>query len=135
MPCSWYREVRTQLEGSGLFTEVEIVGAKVRGWITKELYLDVYYDPTSRSYSYALIDQGLRYPGDRRLFGWDDYPHESVEEIKRLKSYPHHFQRREGARWIFEESPMRGDVCKEIGLVLEKIGTYLRASRELREQS
>jgi len=126
MPLSWYREVRVKLEDSGIFTKVEVIGAKVRGWITEELYLDIYYDPTSGSYSYALIDRALGYVGDKRLFGWDDYPHENVEKIKRLKSYPHHFQRREEGRWVFEESPMRGDVRTEIELVIEKIKSYLK---------
>ncbi|MFQ6090308.1 MAG: DUF6516 family protein [Candidatus Bipolaricaulia bacterium] len=122
---SWYRAVRSKLEDAGIFTEVEVIGAKVRGWISEEVYLDIYYDPTSGSYSYALIDRTLSYPGDKRLFGWDDYPHENVEEIKRLKSYPDHFQRREGSRWVFEESPMRGDVRMEIGLVVERVKSYL----------
>jgi len=123
---SWYRVVRTKLENAEIFAEVEVIGAKVRGWIKEELYLDIYHDPTSGSYSYALIDRTLSYPGDKRLFGWDDYPHEGVEEIKRLKSYPHHFQRREGERWVFEESPMRGDVKMEVELVIDKVKRFLK---------
>ena len=30
--------------------------------------------------------------GDKRIFGWDDYPHGGVEEMKKLKSYPHCLQ-------------------------------------------
>lgn len=130
MSPSWYRKVQTKLVNSGIFAKTEVIGAKARGWITEELYLDIYYDPTSGSYSYALIDRTLDCPGDKRLFGWDDYPHENVEEIKRLGSYPHHFQRREGDRWIFEESPMRGNVGKEIEIVIEKIRDHLRERTE-----
>lgn len=126
---SWYREVRAKLEASGIFTKVEVIGAKIRGWITGELYLDIYYDPSSGSYSYALIDRALESPGDKRLFGWDDYPHEGVAELRQLRSYPHHFQRRGEGGWVFEESPMRGDVRLEIELVIQRVRSYLGHER------
>jgi hypothetical protein len=125
----WYVTVKAKLERSRLFQRVEIIGAKVRAQITADLFLDIYYDPTSRGYSYALIDMSLSEPGDKRLFGWDDYPHEHVPEIRRLASYPHHFQRRQGSTWVFEESPMRGDVEREISLVIQYIRAYLRKQR------
>jgi hypothetical protein len=55
------------------------------------------------------------------------YPHEGVEAIRQLPGYPHHFQRRasDGA-WIFEESSMRGDVEREIGLVLDFLKSNLK---------
>ncbi|MCS6937439.1 MAG: DUF6516 family protein [Candidatus Bipolaricaulota bacterium] len=120
----WYVTVKAKLERSRLFRHVEIIGAKVRASISADLFLDIYYDPISRSYSYALVDTSL--PGDKRLFGWDDYPHEHVPEIRRLTSYPHHFQHRQGSRWIFEESPMRGDVEREISLVIRHLRAYLK---------
>ena len=83
----WYRAVTQKLIASGLFTECTVIGAKIRALITETLFLDIYYDPRTRSYSYGLIDLELPYEGDKRIFGWDDYPHEGVEELKKLKSY------------------------------------------------
>jgi hypothetical protein len=87
--------------------------------------VDIYYDPTTSSYSYALIDQTLPNSGDKRGFGWDDYPHENIPEIKRMESYPHHFQKRSKGRWIFEESSMRGDVEREMDFVIKAVKDYL----------
>ena len=125
LSSSWYQQVRTRLESSGIFVRIEVIGAKVRAFIREELYVDIYYDPTTSSYSYALIDQTLPDPGDKRVFGWDDYPHESVPEIKRMKSYPHHFQKRSQGRWIFEESSMRGDVKREMYFVIKAVKDHL----------
>ncbi len=123
----WHRVVLQRLETSGLFSEVGLVGAKVRAVVDRARFLDIHYDPTTKSYSYAFIDLGLPYPGDKRLFGWDDYPHEGAVEIKQLKSYPHHFQRRaEGGSWIFEASPMRGDIEHEMDIVIAVVRAYLR---------
>lgn len=87
----WYKDVIDKLLTSGLFSEVSLIGAKVRASIDETLFLDVHHDPTTQSYSYALIDLQLPSPGDKRLLGWDDYPHEGVAELEDLKSYPHHF--------------------------------------------
>ena len=70
----------------------------------------------------------LPQPGDKRLLGWDDYPHEGVTEIARLESYPHHFHRRaEDGSWIFEASPMRGDIEGEIAAVIAAVKEHLQA--------
>lgn len=123
----WHKVVLRRLEASGLFSEVGLVGAKVRAVVDRARFLDIHYDPTTNSYSYAFIDLGLPYPGDKRLFGWDDYPHEGVVEIEKLKSYPHHFQRRaEDGSWIFEASPMRGDIEHEIDTVIAVVRTHLQ---------
>lgn len=97
----------------------------MRAFIREELYVNIYYDPTTSSYSYALIDQTLPNPGDKRVFGWDDYPHENVPEIKQMESYPHHFQKRSQEKWIFEESSMRGDIEREMDLVIKAVKDYL----------
>ena len=123
----WHKVVLRRLEASGLFSEVGLVGAKVRAVVDKARFLDIHYDPTTESYSYALIDLGLPYLGDKRLFDWDDYPHEGVVEIEKLKSYPHHFQRRaEDGSWIFEASPMRGDIEHEIDTAIAVVRTHLQ---------
>ena len=57
LSSSWYQQVRTRLDSSGIFVRIEVIGAKVRAFIREELYVDIYYDPTTSSYSYALIDQ------------------------------------------------------------------------------
>ena len=122
----WYKTVIEKLQASGLFSEVNLMGAKVRAFLDEARFLDIHFDPATRSYSYALIDLRLPYPGDKRLFGWDDYPHEGVVEIQRLESYPHHFQRRaEDGSWVFEASPMRGDVEREIEAVIAAVKAYL----------
>jgi len=54
--------------------------------VDETTFLDIHHDPVSKGYSYALIDLKLPYPGDKRVFGWDDYPHEGIKEIKSLKS-------------------------------------------------
>jgi len=103
------------------------VGAKIRAAIDDVRFLDIYFDTTSWSYSYALIDLPLPYPGDKQLIGWDDYPHEGVKELRQLASHPHHFQR--GAKdgsWIFEVSPMRGEIEREIELVITAIRDHLQ---------
>lgn len=123
----WYKEVIGKLQASGLFREVKLIGAKVRAPLDETRFLDVHFDPTMRSYSYAVIDLSLPYPGDKRLFGWDDYPHEDVTEIRQLESYPHHFQRRaEDGSWDFEASPMRGDVGREMDVVIATVRAYLQ---------
>jgi len=103
------------------------VGAKVRATVDAARFLDIHYDPTTGSYSYAFIDLGLPHPGDKRCFGWDDYPHEGVSEIEQLLSYPHHFHRRdEDGRWIFEVSPMRGNLTDDIDVILAVVKNYLQ---------
>lgn len=122
----WYKEVIEKLLSSGLFTEVNLLGAKVRASLDESCFLDVHYDPTTQSYSYALIDLELPYPGDKRLCGWDDYPHEGVAELQQLDGYPHHFQRRaEEGDWMFEASPMRGDIQNEVDAVTAALRAYL----------
>jgi hypothetical protein len=124
---AWYKEVIDKLLASGLFTEVNLLGAKIRASLDETRFLDLHYDPGTRSYSYALIDLKLAYPGDKRLFGWDDYPHEGVGELQDLESYPHHFQRRsEDGSWIFEESPMRGEIQVEVDTVIAGLRTHLQ---------
>ena len=122
----WYGHVLSSLRSSGLFVGVSLVGAKVRASLRETLFLDIHFDPTTGSYSYALVDLTSPYPGDKRILGWDDYPHETVEAIRRLSSYPHHFQRRApGGEWLFEESVMRGDVEREMSLVLDALRQHL----------
>ena len=122
----WYRTVIQKLEASDLFCEVSLMGAKVRAIIDTDQFLDIHYDPTTESYSYAFIDLTLPYAGDKRRFGWDDYPHEGVTEIEHLESYPHHFHRRaRNGNWIFETSPMRGNIENEIDTIITTIENYL----------
>ncbi len=122
----WHGPVLQRLRESGLFVQVIIVGAKVRASLSDTMFLDIHYDPTTGSYSYALIDLTSPYVGDKRILGWDDYPHEGIEAIRRMRSYPHHFQRRApDGQWLFEESEMRGDIEREIELVLEVIRRHL----------
>ncbi|NBD34535.1 MAG: hypothetical protein GVY30_00885 [Chloroflexi bacterium] len=124
---AWYRVVLHKLEISGLFREVNLVGAKIRAIVDVVQFLDIYFAPVSESYSYAFIDLRLPYPGDKRLFGGDDYPHEGVTEIEQLEGYPHHFHRRdEDGDWIFESSPMRGDIVNEIDTVTVVVQEYLQ---------
>jgi hypothetical protein len=73
---AWIKLVFEKLQASSLFSEVSLVGAKVRASIDETRFVDIHFDPTTQSYSYAVIDLGLPYPGDKRLYGWDDYPHE-----------------------------------------------------------
>ena len=48
----WHKSVLKQLRESGLFTEVSLTGAKVRAVVDEARFLDIYYDPTTKSYSY-----------------------------------------------------------------------------------
>lgn len=122
----WHRTITEKLRSCNLFREVSLVGAKIRAVLDDTRFLDIHFDPTTRSYSYALIDLKLPYPGDKRIFGWDDYPHETVEAIRQLQSYPHHFQRRQpDGSWLFETSPMRGDIEGEIDLIIAAVKIYL----------
>lgn len=67
-------------------------------------------------------------PGDKRLFGWDDYPHEGVIKTEQLESYPHHHHRPdENGCLIFEASSMRGDLTSDINTVVEVVKAYLQA--------
>ena len=127
----WYRAVIQKLNATGIFKECLIIGAKVRAMISETMFLDIYYDPTTKtkSYSYGLVDLELTYRGDKRIFGWDDYPHEGVEAMKKHKSYPHHFQSRKNDEWAFEESPMRGDIMKDIEVVIKTISEYLQSAK------
>lgn len=126
----WHKPVVLKLRRSGLFRAVTLTGAKVRASLSETLFLDVYYDPTSGSYSYALIDLASSFVGDKRILGWDDYPHENVERIKQLASFPHHFHLRdETGAWIFAESTMRGHVELEMDTVIKTLKRYLKAIR------
>jgi len=118
----WHIAVIRQLERSGLFTEVQLSGGKIRAQLTETRFLDIHYDPTTRSYSYALIDLALPYPGDKRLFGWDDYPHPGHADLLALPGYPHHFQERlPDGKWQFSETEFRGEIEQEIRAVLKVI--------------
>jgi hypothetical protein len=46
-----------------------------------------------------------------------------------LASYPHHFQRRRGAHWVFRESPMRGELERDIPIVIRHVRAYLKKRR------
>lgn len=123
----WHKGIVEKLQSSGLFTQVSLQGAKVRASVDDTRFLDMHFDPTTRSYSYSLVDLRLPYSGDKRLFGWDDYPHERVAEIKQLESYPHHFHKRaEDGGWIFEVSPMHGDIELEVDTVIAAVRAYLQ---------
>jgi hypothetical protein len=126
----WHKAVREKLHSCGLFREILLIGAKIRATLDETRFLDIHFDPTTKSYSYALINLRLPYLGDKRLFGWDDYPHENVEAIRQLESYPHHFQQRDSnGSWLFEVSPMRGDIENEIDIVIATIKTFLEQPR------
>lgn len=88
----WHAQIIRVLRESGLFSEVQPIGAKVRAFLSPTLFLDIHFDPTTQSYSYAVIDLRLLQAGDKRLFGWDDFPHPDYEPLIRLASYPHLFQ-------------------------------------------
>ena len=66
----WYGPVLKTLRDSGLFVEVSLVGAKVRASLSETSFLDIHFDPTTGSYSYALIDLTTPYPGDKRVLGY-----------------------------------------------------------------
>lgn len=80
----WHIRVVKRLEDSRIFQQVVLAGAKVRGIVKESLFLEVYYYPITKSYSYALVDLTLPEKGDKRVFGWDDYPHEGVQDIRNL---------------------------------------------------
>ena len=92
----WHRVVFDKLQDAELFTKVELIGGKVRAMIDGTRFLDIHYDPTNSSYSYALIDRTLGFSGDKRLLGWVDFPHGDTPKFQELPSHPHHFQRRVG---------------------------------------
>ena len=123
---AWHAGVLQQLEDSGLFSEVKLSGGKVRATVSTRQFLDIHYDPTTQSYSYALIDLSLPYPGDKRILGWDDYPHPGQPELAKLETHPHHYQERlpDGTRAI-QPSAFRGNVAQEIGIVVEHLSAYL----------
>ena len=122
----WHAEIIQLLNDSGLFEKVQLIGAKVRAFIDSSRFLDIHYEPTSGSYSYTLVDLTLPYSGDKRLFGWDDYPHENDPAISGLLSYPHHFQIRDpDGTWIFQESHFRGVIFDEIPDVIAELSKYL----------
>lgn len=126
---AWHTAVLDQLRASRLFMGVELTGGKVRASLSLTRFLDIHFDPVSHSYSYALIDLTLPYPGDKRLFGWDDFPHPGVNVLAALPSHPHHFQiRQPDGRWQFSASPFRGQIEQEIPAVLAYLREYLARS-------
>ena len=118
----WHASIIRILRQSGLFANVQLIGGKVRAFLSATRFLDIHFDPTTNSYSYALIDLTLTYAGDKRLFGWDDFPHPNYAALTSLRSYPHHFRERlpDGA-WQFSESTFRGDIENEIQEVIEMV--------------
>lgn len=122
----WHASIIRILRQSGLFADVQLIGGKVRAFLSQTRFLDIHLDPTTNSYSYALIDLTLSYAGDKRLFGWDDFPHPDYAALTNLKSYPHHFQERlENGKWQFSESTFCGDVENEIREVIETIRQHI----------
>lgn len=118
----WHASIVRILRVSGLFSDVQLVGGKVRAFLNQTRFLDIHFDPITDSYSYAVIDLTLSYAGDKRLFGWDDFPHPDYAALASLKSYPHHFQERlADGTWQFSESTFRGDVENEVHNVIETI--------------
>lgn len=118
----WHASIIRILRESGLFSDAQLMGGKVRAFLSATRFLDIHFDPTTDSYSYALIDLTLPYAGDKRLFGWDDFPHPHYAALTSLKSYPHHFQERlPDGSWQFSESTFRGDVENEIHKVIQTI--------------
>ncbi|PKO20990.1 MAG: hypothetical protein CVU38_17195 [Chloroflexi bacterium HGW-Chloroflexi-1] len=79
----WYGPVLKSLRSSSLFVEVSLIGAKVRASLSETLFLDIHFDPTTGSYSYALVDLTSPYSGDKRILGWDDCPNPAKPEPKR----------------------------------------------------
>jgi hypothetical protein len=125
---AWHSRVMELLLHSGLFGDVQLVGAKVRASIDDTRFLDIHYDPTTHSYSYAVIDSLLDAPGDKRLFGWDDCPHPAEESMLALASYPHHFQMRmPSGHWRFESSPFVGSLEDDVRAVLVYLREYLES--------
>ncbi len=123
----WHAMVIRLLRESGLFISVQLSGGKVRASLSAARFLDIHFDPTTQSYSYALIDLTLPYPGDKRIFGWDDYPHPGASELAQMKSAPHHYQeRRPDGSWRFVESTFRGEIERDLPLVLIALVEYLR---------
>ncbi|MBI3360716.1 MAG: hypothetical protein HY023_06360 [Chloroflexi bacterium] len=126
---AWYTDVRTRLQNSELFIGVELVGGKVRATVDANRFLDIHFDPTTHSYSYALIDLSLPYPGDKRLFGWDDFTHPGDPDLSHLSSHPHHFQERTAdGKWRFMPSEFRGNIEVEIETVIDRVRQFLGKS-------
>lgn len=126
---TWHTTVLRQLRDSGLFVDVQLVGGKVRATLDTVRFLDIHYDPTTHSYSYAFLDLALPYPGDKRVFGWDDFPHPGDAKLKLLPSHPHHFQERlPNGQWRFDASPCRGEIEIEVIAVLDYLRQYLESS-------
>jgi hypothetical protein len=118
----WHASIIRILRESGLFSDIQLSGGKVRAFLTATLFLDIHFDPISKSYSYAVIDLTTRYAGDKRLFGWDDFPHPSYDALTTLRSYPHHFQERQSdGTWQFFESSFRGNIETEVHEVINLI--------------
>ncbi len=118
----WHALVLGILRECGIFSAIKLQGGKIRANIDPSRFLDIHFDPGSHSYSYAFIDLSLPYPGDKRLFGWDDYPHTGFLELEKLSSYPHHFQERNpDGYWTFSNSPFQGEIETEIPLVIEVV--------------
>jgi hypothetical protein len=118
----WHAAIIRILRDSGLFSDVQLAGGKIRAVISPTVFLDIHFDPTTSSYSYAVIDLTLPYAGDKRLFGWDDFPHPDFPDLVNMTSYPHHFQERlPDGSWQFHESGFRGKVENEIHEVLQVI--------------
>ena len=118
----WHAGVIRLLRESGLFTDIQLAGGKVRAIINASIVLDIHFDPVSKSYSYAVIDLTLPYAGDKRLFGWDDFPHPDYPALTSMKCYPHHFQERlPDGKWRFAESIFRGSLESEIPEVVRVI--------------
>lgn len=80
----WHASIIRILLESKVFLEVQLSGGKVHDLLSATLFLDIHFDPTTHSYSYAVIDLTLPYTGDKRLFGWDDFPHPDYEPLTRL---------------------------------------------------
>lgn len=125
---AWHADALRTLRESGLFTEVNLTGAKIRAALDASRFVDIHFDPDTRSYSYALIDLTLPYPGDKRVFGWDDFPHPGQPQLQELDSHPHHFQERgPNGEWIFRASAFRGEIETEVDGVLRHLRAYLKA--------
>lgn len=127
---AWHATVSRRLRSSGLFSDVQLIGGKVRAILDETRFVDIHYDPINKSYSYALINLSLPYLGDKREFDWDDFPHPGNPALQALVSYPHHLQERApDGSWRFSESKFRGDLELDIPDVLAHLKHFLTHSK------
>lgn len=112
----WRMTRKVRIIETNSFSDTQFI-LKVRAELFSEEILQVrlYVNEAYTDYAYQL------FRGETAIMRWDNKEH-----FPQISTYPHHFHRETGE---VAQSPLRGDVTNDLGLVIEYLERRYAASR------